>query len=292
MGKYRNKGRYQGKKHSKGIPWYWWVLGAIAWFVYMMLSFRPEYQPLRDTLIWKLSGKLVFSALILYFAWLSPRHPTRGGQIIMTLMAALFWVTLLIPSHRFLLLCMTVLVYSGIGYLLRTMIRKKKNNEPLMFATMYFAIMLLSFMKDYTYVYDDGAMRHWQLSLALAVLTGVASWDLIFHGHIQLKDDRVSEKVCWCIMAVFCGFVLPWATIHNMNYMLDGSEPERFEMVILDKEIDTSGKDTNYEMTLRFRNGEIELNVDQSTYFHYEIGQTLPVDLYQGFFHDPYYINE
>ena len=45
-------------------------------------------------------------------------------------------------------------------------------------------------------------------------------------------------------------------------------------------------------MTLRFRDEEIELNVSQSVYFRYEIGQTLPVDLYQGFFNDPYYIKE
>lgn len=292
MRKYRKKNRFQGKNHSKGVRWCWWVLGAVIWFGYMMLSFRPEYQPLRDTIVWKISGKLVFSGVILYFAWLSPHHPPRGGQTIMTLMATIFWQTMVIPSNRFLLLCMTVYSFSGIGYLLWLMITKKKNNEPLMFATMYLVIMVMSAMKDYTYVYDNNATRHWQICMILALLTGAAAWYLMYHGYIRLKDDRTSEKVCWCIMALFCGFVLPWMTINNMNYMLDLSEPERFDMVIVDKEIDNSGKDTDYEMTLRFRDEEIELNVSQSVYFRYEIGQTLPVDLYQGFFNDPYYINE
>jgi hypothetical protein len=74
--------------------------------------------------------------------------------------------------------------------------------------------------------------------------------------------------------------------------MLDVSEPEHFEAYILDKEIDSSGKSTEYEMTVEIGGQQIQLDVSQSVYFRYEIGQNLPVDLYQGFFNDPYYINE
>jgi len=290
--KVRGKGRYQGKKRSKGVKWYWAVAGFFAWFGYMILSFRPEFQPLRETILWKIAGKLVFSGVLLYFAWVSPGHPPRGGQIIMTLMATVFWQTMVIPSNRFVLLCMTVYVFAGIGYLLRLMITKKKSNDPLLFATLFLGIMVLSAMKDYTYVRDNDAFRHWQISLVLALAAGAAAWYLMFHGYIRLKDDRMSEKVCWCILAVFGAFAMIWSTANNLNYMLDLSEPERFDMVIVDKEIDTSGKNTDYEMTLRFRDEVIELNVSQSVYFRYEIGQNLPVDLYQGFFNDPYYIKE
>lgn len=287
-----NRGRYQGKNRSKGIAWYWWMAAFFAWIGYLMLSFRPEFQPLRETFGWKLAGKLALSGVILYFAWVSPGHPPRGGQIIMTLMATVFWQTMVIPSNRFVLLCMTVYVFSGIGYLLWLMITKKKSSDPLLLATVFWGIMVLSAMKDYTYVRDNGAFRYWQISLMLALAAGAAAWYLIFHGFIRLKDDRMSEKVCWCILAAFGAFALIWSTANNLNYMLDPSEPERFEMVIVDMEIDTSGKNMDYEMTLRFGDEEIELNVSQSVYFRYEIGQTLPVELYQGFFNDPYYINE
>lgn len=288
--KARKKGRYQGKNRSGGIKWYWWLAGFTVWFGYMWLAFRPELQPLRDTALWKVAGKLLLSGVVLYFAWVFPGHPPKQGQIIMILMAAVFWQRLILPSQRLLLLHITVLVFWAVGYLLYLMIWKKKNSDILMFATGFFALMLLDFMGDYVYV--DGRDHHWQLSLILALLAGGAACYLIFNGFIRLKDDRMSEKVCWCIMAAFASFILIWATANNLNYMLDLSEPERFEANILDKEIDSSGKNTEYEMTVLIGDQQIQMDVSQSVYFHYEIGEMLPVDLYQGFFNDPYYINE
>lgn len=288
--KRRKKGRYQGGKGSSGIKWYWWIAGFAVWFGYMWLAFRPELQPLRDTVLWKVTGKLLLSGVVLYFAWFSPGHPPRQGQIVMTLMAAVFWQTMILPSQRLLLLHITVLVFWAVGYLLYLMIWRKKSNDPLMFAAGFFAIMLLDFMGDYVYV--DGRDHHWQLSLVLALLAGGAACYLMFNGYIRLKDDRMSEKVCWCIMAVFAAFILTWATANNLNYMLDVSEPEHFDAYILDKEIDSSGKTTEYEMTVVIGDQQIQMDISQSDYFRYEIGETLPVELYEGFFNDPYYINE
>ena len=291
MGKnYKKKGRYQGRKRGGGIQWYWWLAEVAVWFGYMWLAYRPELQPLRDTVIWNALGKLAISGVILYFAWISPGHPPKQGRIIMTLMAAVPWQEMILPSRRFLLLHITVLVFWAAGYLLYLMIRQKKNSDVLMFAAAFFAIMLLDFMDDYVYV--DGRDHHWQISLVLALLIGGAACYLMFNGFIRLKDDRMSEKVCWCIMAAFISFFLIWATANNLNYMLDASEPEHFEAYVLDKEIDSSGKSTKYEMTVLIGGEQIQMDVMQSVYFHYEIGETLPVDLYQGFFNHPYYINE
>lgn len=286
----KKKGRYRGRKPSGGIKWYWWLAGLAVWFGYMWLAYRPELQPLRDTVIWNALGKLAISGVILYFAWFFPGHPPKQGQIIMTLMAAVPWQGMILPSQRLLLLHITVLVFWAAGYLLYRMIWKKKNNDTLMFATAFFAIMLLDIMGEYVYV--DGRVHHWQISLVLALLAGGAACYLMFNGFIRLKDDRISEKVCWCIMAAFISFFLIWTTVNNLNYMLDASEPEHFEAYILDKEIDSSGKSTEYEMTVVIGDQQIQMDVMQSVYFRYEIGGTLPVDLYQGFFNHPYYINE
>ncbi len=292
MGKnYRKRGRNHGRKRSYGIQWYWLLIGFVIWFGFMWLSFRPELQPLRDTLIWQIIGKMIPSGVILYFAWVAKNHPARPGQIIMTLMAVVFWQGLIIPSQRFILLHITVLVFAGTGYLLYLVIQKKKNNEPLMFATMFFAIMLLDFMRDYTYV-DGNDMRHWQIGLVMALIVGGVACYLMFNGFIRLKDDRMSEKVCWCIISTFAAFILFWSTANNLNYVLDYSLPDQYQMTIVDKEIVSTRSDTHYELTLVYKEKEIDLNVTQSTYFQYEIGDRFPVELYQGFFGDSYYISE
>lgn len=288
---YRRKGRYRGKNRSKGIQWYWLMLGFGAYLVFMILEYRPELQPMRDTLLWQLIGKAIPSGILLYFAWGARNQPPRPGQIIMTLMAAVFWQGVIIPSNRLILLHITVLVFVGTGYLLYLMIKKKKNNEPLMFATMFFAVMMLEFSKDYVYV-DGNDMRHWQLSLVLALVAGGAACYLILNGFIRLKDDRMSEKVCWCILAFFAAFMLLWSTANNLNYMLDFTLPEQYQMPIVEKYTDTTNKDVDYEITVEYMQRKLKFAVSQSVYFRYEVGDTLPVELYRGFFGDPYYIAE
>ena len=77
--KYRSKGKYQGKNSRKGIQWYWYMLGFGAYLVFMILEFRPELQPMRDTVMWKVIGKMIHSGIILYFAWAARNHPPRPG---------------------------------------------------------------------------------------------------------------------------------------------------------------------------------------------------------------------
>ena len=289
--KHRKESNRQSRNSRKGIRWYWWLLGFGVYLVFMILEFRPELQPMRDTAAYKIIGKMVPSGMIIYFAWAAKNHPPRPGQIIMTLMAAVFWQGFIIPSMRIVLLHITVLVFSGTGYLLYLMIHEKKNNEPLMFATLFFGIMLLDFMRDYTYVDGDDS-RHWLISLVLALIAGGAACYLIFNGYIKLKDDRMSERICWCIMAVFAAYIMVWSTANNLNYMLDFSVPEQYLMTVTEKEIVSSKNNTHYEFTLEYKETEISLNVAQSVYFQYEVGELFPVELYRGFFGDPYYIAE
>lgn len=287
----KKKKRYRSKKHGSGLHWSWLLIGFAAYILFMMLEFRPEFQPVRDTTLYKIIAKMIPSGILLYFAWIHKKHPPRPGQIIMTLMAFVFWQGLIIPSNRLILLHITVLVFAGTGYLLYLMIKKKKNNEALMFSTGFFSIMMLQFMRDYTYV-DGNSMHHWPVALILALIAGGAACYLIFNGYIKLKDDRISEKVCWCIMALFASFIMFCATMNNLNYMLDFSISEQYQMEIKDKEVVSTNNDTYYKFTLSYKGEEIVLNVMQTTYFQHDIGNMFPVELYRGFFGDPYYIAE
>ena len=282
--RYRNKARSNPKWMNLG----WWILGFVTFIVFVLVI-----QPLRDTLIYKLLWNTVISGVILYFAWVSELRPERPGQIIMTLMAVTFWQTMIIPSQRFWLLCVTLLILVGTVYLIYCMTQDKKNLEinPLLFATLFFSIVPLDAGQKYTY--QDGlGSRHWEISLVLALVLGALFWYLISHGILRLEDDRTSEKVFWCIGMVCAVFVLSWTTANNLNYMLDYSLPEQYSMTIVEKDIDSSRSGTDYEFLLTYRGEKIELDVSRSIYYQYEVGDSFPVELYQGFFGDAYYIAE
>ena len=168
---------------------------------------------------------------------------------------------LLIPSERLVLLNATVLTFVGIGYLLYLNVMLDKNNKPLCWATVFQSLVLLLQMRYYTYL--DGKMHYWIFGLVLALLAGIVS---------------------------FAVFVLSWSTANNMNCFLDFSEPEEYCMSIVHKQTRSSRAGTYYEVVLEHNEKEITMEVSQSTYYQYEIGDNFPVELYQGFFKDPYFI--
>lgn len=286
----KKKQHRRNRKSGIVFPWYWLLLAFGAMLVFLFLGYRPELQSMRETLAYQVVMKMIPTGVLLYFAWVAKSRPPKTGQIIMTLMAAVFWQGLIIPSRRALLLSNMILVFAGIGYLFYLWFRRNQINKPLLGAAAFFGLMLMQFNMDYTFL--DGKEHYWLISLVLALLVGAVGCYLMIRGLIVLKDDRISEKICWCFLVTFAAFVLFWTTANNLNYLLDFSQPQQCFMTIAEKDIDSSRSGTYYEFTLVYEGKEIELDVSQSEYYQYEIGDSFPVDLYQGFFGDAYYIAE
>ena len=286
----KKKQHRQNTRSDFIFPWYWLLLIFGAMLVLMFLMYRPELQSMRDSLGYQIVVKMIPTGVLLFFAWVAKSRPPKAGQILMTLMAVVFWLSLIIPSRRILLLSVMILVFVGIGYLLYLWFRSGKIHKPLLAATAFFGLMFMQFNMDYTFL--DGKEHYWQISLVLALVVGAVGCYLMMKGMIVLEDDRISEKICWCFVATFAAFVLFWVTVTNLNYLLDFSQPQQCFMTIADKDIDSSRSGTYYEFTLVYEGKEIELDVSQSEYFQYEIGDSFSVDLYQGFFGDAYYIAE
>lgn len=285
------KKNQQRRNRRSGIvfSWYWLLLAFGAMLVFLFLGYRPELQPMRDTLAYQAVMKMIPTGVLLYFAWVAKSRPPRLGQIIMTLMACILWQGLLIPSERLVLLNATVLTFVGIGYLLYLNVMLDKNNKPLCWATVFQSLVLLLQMRYYTYL--DGKMHYWIFGLVLALLAGIVACYLIHRGlRWMLDEDTILERICVCFIVSFAVFVLSWSTANNMNCFLDFSEPEEYCMSIVHKQTRSSRAGTYYEVVLEHNEKEITMEVSQSTYYQYEIGDNFPVELYQGFFKDPYFI--
>ena len=75
--------------------------------------------------------------------------------------------------------------------------------------------------------------------------------------------------------------------------MLDKSEPTVYEMVIEEKDIDRGYKSrTDYYVVLNHRGEELKMEVSNETFGAHEVGDKLPVMLYDGAFDKPYFIIE
>ena len=78
-----------------------------------------------------------------------------------------------------------------------------------------------------------------------------------------------------------------------MNVYLDTSLPTYEEYIIVDKDIDAGARQvTNYKLEVKKGDTTFTIGVPETTYYRYEINDTIRLSLYEGAFNDPYYIHE
>lgn len=266
------------------------ILGvAVGLYVFLLY---PGMQDFRNTLVFDILFRLVISGVILYFAWFWKKKPSMPAKWTLIAMACTVWFPLLIPSFKVFLLAATVLEFAGAAVLLWEQVNLKAHTEPLLYVAAFLLLVLTGNASSYTFVENPNGM-HFGLPTALfTLLEGAFSGYLIFSGKLKLKDDRKSERIAFVIAGFLVGFFLTWPTVLNLNYLLDNQIPQIYEMPVVEKDINTSGKNTSYHLYVSFQGEQLKLDVSQSRYYACEPGDIVPVTLHQGAFRDPFYIVE
>ncbi len=278
-------------KLKKDIMMY---LCLIAGSIGLMLLFNlPALQSVRDSLAFVIIIRMVISLIPLYFTWIHKSKPEPViAKLLSTLVAISIWFPLFLQSSQAITIIDMVLFFLLLGYIIYLVLAKKSTFKVVNFEAMYFGLSMLLMMGDYTYVDNSGGIHFWQASLIVAIIAGVISVVLLKKGVISLKYDRKFDKVSVVILTFFAAFAISWATASNLNYALDTQEPIEYIAVIEDKDMDLNTKSADeYELKLTFDDKTIKLNVSQSEYYAYEIGDKFPIKLYKGAFNDPYYIS-
>lgn len=281
MGK--KKGKYEGKR-KPDKRWLWWLLVIPVYVAVTLLAEHPSLQ-----IIWK----IILSGAALFFSYFWKKDQPIMAKVILLSVACMPWLTTLGVTQRHLLLVETVLMYVAIVTLLYWNIKEHCSHETVLMAAIFLMVSVVITFSRYTYVDDSVQMRHWPVYLACGILAAVVLGVLLAKGFISLEDDRASENIAACIIAGLLGFVIPLTTVNNINYMLDTSEPTVYELTIGEKETESSSKGGRRYYLIVGRNGQqLEMRVSQSEYYQYEVGDKLPVALYEGALGDAYYIVE
>lgn len=257
----------------------------------MFLDNYPSLQPMRDCWIYILINKTVISGIVLYFAWLSNKRPLLFERIMLSAFALLLWIPLLIKSDRTILLLQMAIFLVLFVLFVKHFLTDKKYNVVTITVTLFLGLIFIQTVKYYTYLHNSGEIHFWQIAFIAAVIITLTFTVFLIRDKIQLKDDRISEKVAAPILVLGMSFILVAFMISNLNYVLDSSKPVAYAATILEKRIDTGyRKSTDYVFTANVNGEEKEFNVDQSEYFHRKVGDSFMVLLYSGAFGHEYYI--
>ena len=278
MGSKKKKGKYAGKTK---------VFGSELLKVLLMVPIGILFLALKGSIL----GRIFLSVAFLYFSYFWKKDNPLLAKVILLIAACMPWFTFMGMSQRQILLfgesttVHTTTLYFNIKY--------HCSSWQVLSLSAFFMVSMIHTSDRYTYIVDGADMQNWPVYLASAIVVAVVFIVLAAKNIIYIKDDRASESIGLCLFAALLGYVLSSVTINNLNYMLDQSEPAVYEMVIEEKNIDRGYKSrTDYYIFFDHSGKELKMEVSSETYAAHEVGDTLPVMLYDGAFDKPYFIIE
>ena len=116
----------------------------------------------------------------------------------------------------------------------------------------------------------------------------------LIYGIKYFKLYRDWEKLIGVpLAALLLGFVSTWLTVSSMNVYLDMSTPTYEKYIIIDKDIKAGSRQiTTYEFEVKKDDIVFTIGVSETSYYSYEVNDTIRLSVYNGAFNEPYYIHE
>ena len=141
------------------------------------------------------------------------------------------------------------------------------------------------------YLHDEFTSPFMWVSIIVSIIIFVPC---LIYGIKYFKSYRDWEKLIGVpLAALLLGFVSTWLTVSSMNVYLDMSTPTYEKYIIIDKDIKAgSRKITTYEFEVKKDYIYFTIGVSETSYYSYEVNDTIRLSVYNGAFNEPYYIHE
>lgn len=269
-----------------------WGIGLIiAGFVSMcVMGLLPS--SVTDVMILSILPFLLMGVGVLYFTFIHSSRPTVMGRILAVASVVNMVQGVLLPFPRLTMLLSAILLLSHAAYCARYLFlsaylsyRPVLNGWLLMFEVLTTIVGVTA----YTFVEPTKFLHFWEIPLILSLLLAGLTVFFLLKGSIELKDNRLSERIALPCLVLLMSFILLTFTAQNLNCALDMSEPTAYTVTVQDKHR-SAGKMTRCFLTVTVAGQELDLDVAVSDYREAEIGDPVMVEVYEGAFGKAYCI--
>jgi len=193
-----------------------------------------------------------------------------------------------------LLLVQTVLivlffaVYAWLGVNFKKKIIKASNAYEI-FKTQIFFALFSQFVSARNFTFTESGIPFFVPAAAIGILIAGAIFTIFIKDNYK-KSSKANKTVIFLI-ACFAAVFVTWAGIANLNYVLDFSEPEAYDVKIEDKDHVRRRKGLDwYTFTVTVNGKPLDIDVSGAEYNAHKIGDTYTVNRYAGAFGEPFFI--
>ena len=289
------------KKAPQKLPFYkkllsdqgfGWGIGLIIAGLVSMCIMGILPSSVTDVMILSVLPFLLMGIGVLYFAFIHSSRPTVMGRILAVASVVNMMQGAILPFPRLSMLFSAVLLVAHAAYCARYLFlsaylsyRPALNGYLLMFET----LMTVVGVTAYTFMEPTKFLHLWEVPLILSLLLTGATVFFLVKGSIELKDDKLSERIALPFLVLLMSFAILTFTVQNLNCALDTSKPTAYTVTVQDKHT-SPGKMTRCFLTVTVEGQELDLNVAASDYRETEVGEPAVVEVYEGAFGKAYCI--
>ncbi|MBR1810809.1 MAG: hypothetical protein IJ766_04045 [Clostridia bacterium] len=283
----RRKEKTQTKKEKLSAADIAVLLALVAVF---LIEILPAANAVRDLPGYDIVYAVMKFLSLLYFTWKSKLKPHAIlEKLLLTVGTGAYLFASLMFSGQVSVIVLLLFLYALIGCAVRHFFQEKRYSAVTNAVTGIIALIALASWRAFNYVDNPDGIHFWKVALPAALVFGFLAALVLVTGVGKLKDNRRSERICFPLLVAFAAFILVVVTCADLNYALDRSDPTAYQTVVADKH-SSGGRSPSYYLSAEVNGEERAFDVGLTTYDEYEVGDEMTVVLYEGAFHDPYYL--
>ncbi len=264
------------------------VIVGVGLLVYSGL---PELSGFRNSIYGLIVDFLILTGIILYLTLSHKISMPLLGKITVWGYGLLFILLSIFDFGR--IETLFLLIYAIINVCVAIHLYQKKGiaYQSIWLFGVFSYLTTIIFVLRVEYLHGEFNLTFLLSAIIVAVVIFIPC---LIYGLRNFKLYRDWEKLIGVpLLGLLGGFLLTWLTVASMNVYLDTSVPTYEEYTIIDKDIRSGARQiTTYEFEVEKNDIVFTIGVSETSYYSYEVNDTIRLSIYNGAFNEPYYIYE
>ncbi len=275
--------------------------------IYIVVDVFPPFRNLHANIGVSLGVSIALTAVLFYYTWFRQRRPSWVGKVSATVLGLLYiWLSWIVISNRIYCIINVVLSVIAVCVLIYDMFFYSKNDSSddffmITVESVFFCSRMIFFATVTEELNGFFECKFPYFSLAFALIVGVSSYLILKNKKLPTKIKRRSKKehkevaiVVTCFIAL-SALIVSYLALTNINFALDSSKPTPYVCEISNKKMSAGvGKyrKAYWRIQVEIDSEAKWLDISASEYDFYRVGDTITINLFEGFLGEPYLISD
>lgn len=284
------------------------VDGILLGFLIAYITFEilPIFKNLRSNLWVSLGISIALFGVLVYYSWFRSNKPSLLCRIIGTALGSLYiFLPYVLSSHRtfsLIVLCLSVVSVAAIEYFMffDAVVSSAGGIAVLFFESAAFISRMIRYATVTEEIGGSLNLKYIGIALLLSGIVGALVCFILKNNKLpefkkrRTKKERKEVAGVAIVFIVVTALFISYLSLETLNFALDSSKPNAHICTIQDKKMRAGGRYRRAFWRIEIEiDGENKwIDISSSEYDFYRIGDTITINLYDGFLNEPYLITE